>query len=290
MRREDVEPAQRWRERTGTSGIAEKGNGRLGLHEDKVLQTLQHRLRRFREVRDAPGESPVPAARHPAAVAVEKNRQAGAGGRFDASATRGRSSEKKCGALTRGDDGGDRAEIRLRRPGARLVRGSRGGLAGLAPRVVGRNDERGDLAGRTTGLAHGFDRGGADVLGLIECADPAGDRVRKRGHVGRERRIVAQVRGGVFAHDVHDRGTRLARVVEIRETVGEARAEVQQRGGRPAGHPGVTVGCARAHGLVQAEHAAHLRHAVEGGDKLHLARARIHEANVDAVGDQRAEK
>ena len=101
---------------------------------------------------------------------------------------------------------------------------------------------------------------------------------------------MLDVVGRVLAHDVDDRRVRLLRVVQVGETVGEARAEVQQgRGGLP-GHPVIAVGGACQHALEQAQHAAHARHLVEGGDEVHLRRARVGEANVDAARKQRADE
>jgi hypothetical protein len=156
--------------------------------------------------------------------------------------------------------------------------------------MVGWNDERCNLAGRTPGFSNCFGRGCSHVSGAVESADPSRDGVRKSCHIRGERRIVTQVRGGVFAHDVHDGRARLAGIVEVGESVGEARPEVQERGGGTAGQAGVTVGRSRTNAFVQAEHTAHFRHAVQGSDALHLTGAWVHEANVDTVGEKRSEK
>ena len=77
--------------------------------------------------------------------------------------------------------------------------------------------------------------------------------------------------------------------MQVGEPVAEPRTEVQQRARRHAGHPGVAVGGAGGDALEQAEHAAHLRHRVERGDEVHLARARVREARRHAGVDERAD-
>ena len=57
-----------------------------------------------------------------------------------------------------------------------------------------------------------------------------------------------------------------------------------------SGHAPVAVGRAGHDALEQAQHRAHLRHAVERGDEVHLGRAGVREADVDAAGDQRADQ
>ena len=66
--------------------------------------------------------------------------------------------------------------------------------------------------------------------------------------------------------------------------------EVQQRRGRPVGHARVAVGRAGGDALEQREHAAHLGHVVERGDEVHLRRAGVREADVDAARDERADQ
>jgi hypothetical protein len=94
------------------------------------------------------------------------------------------------------------------------------------------------------------------------------------------------VAGGVVAHDVEHGHAALARVVQVGQAVAQAAAQVQQCGGGLACHARVAVGRARGHALEQRQHGAHLGFAVERGDKVHLARARVGEADVDACIDQ----
>ena len=81
-----------------------------------------------------------------------------------------------------------------------------------------------------------------------------------------------------------------ARVVQVGQTVGHARAEVQQRRGRLVRHPRVPVRGAGHHALEQAEHAAHLRDRVKRGDEVHLRGARVAEAHVHAAVHERAKQ
>jgi hypothetical protein len=108
--------------------------------------------------------------------------------------------------------------------------------------------------------------------------------------VGRQRRVELGVVGGVVADDVHDRRRRPARVVEVGEPVGEARSEVQQRRRRALGHAGVAVGHAGHHALEQPEHRPHPVDPIDRRHEVHLRRAGIREAHLDATRDERAQE
>ena len=82
---------------------------------------------------------------------------------------------------------------------------------------------------------------------------------------------------------------RLVRVVDVRERVAEAGAEVQQRRGGDAGHARVAVGGRGRHALEQGQHAAHLGHAVHRRHEVHLRGARVGEADAHAGRRQRAQ-
>ena len=75
---------------------------------------------------------------------------------------------------------------------------------------------------------------------------------------------------GMLADDVHDRHACSASVMQIRETVGEAGAKMQERACRPFEHTRIAVGCPGADALEETEHAANLRQVVEGSDKVNL--------------------
>ncbi len=175
-----------------------------------------------------------------------------------------------------------------RRTRCRLARGDR--LVGLVPGGVGGQDQGRDLTRRGP---RGLDRGGAvggDVLGRRRGLHPVRDRPRQPLDVGGQRSVVGDVIGGMLAHHVDHAGVRLAGVVQVGEAVGEAGTEVQQGRGRLARHAPVAVGRAGHHALEQAEHAAHAGHLVQRGDKMHLRRAWVGEANIDPAGQQGSDK
>jgi hypothetical protein len=97
---------------------------------------------------------------------------------------------------------------------------------------------------------------------------------------------VLRVVGRVVADDVDDRRRRAARVVKIGEPVGQAGAEVQQRGGRLFGHATVAIGHPRHCAFEQAEDRAHAVDTIERGDEVHLRGARIAEADFDTAVDE----
>jgi hypothetical protein len=74
--------------------------------------------------------------------------------------------------------------------------------------------------------------------------------------------------------------------VQIGQAVGQAGAQVQQRGSRLAGDARVAVGRAGDHAFKQTEHAAHLRLAVQRGHKVHLRRTGVGKAHIHPVGQQ----
>ena len=91
----------------------------------------------------------------------------------------------------------------------------------------------------------------------------------------------------MVAHDIDDRGPGPTGIVEVGEAIGETQPGVEQGRGRLVGHSAVTIGRRRHHALEQAEHATHLRPAVERRHEMHLGRAGIGKAEIDAVTEQR---
>ena len=85
--------------------------------------------------------------------------------------------------------------------------------------------------------------------------------------------------------DVDDGGASAGRCGGWR-TVAEAGAEVQERAGRLVGHPGVAVGRTGGAPLEQAQDAPHGLDLVERGHEVHLRRAGVGEADVDAGVDE----
>ncbi|MNF02022.1 hypothetical protein D3C80_2011150 [compost metagenome] len=74
--------------------------------------------------------------------------------------------------------------------------------------------------------------------------------------------------------------------MQVGQAIAQARAQVQQGGGRLVGHARVTVGRARHHAFEQAQHAAHLGFAIQGRDKVHFRCAGVGKAHVYIVGQQ----
>jgi hypothetical protein len=94
----------------------------------------------------------------------------------------------------------------------------------------------------------------------------------------------------VVADHVDDRRERAPGVVQVGQAVGEPGAGVQQRARRAVGHARIAVGGAGDDPFGQPEHAAQARLAVERGDEVHLRRARVGEAVVHPLREQRLAK
>src|SRR6185312_1384627 len=284
--------------RRGESGaqarISEKRDRRFRFDKNQVREVAEERLGGFGEVRDARGGGDAEAASEAAGIAVAVNGYAG--GRGDAG---GGAQSGFCESLAAEQNAGGFAGAQGLRNGqdsialwnGSLMRRKGGsGITGFAPGEIGGDDEGRDLAGRSDGGGDGGCGCFAHRGCARESADPTGDGPGEGFDIGGERSIVAEVLRGVFADDVDDGGAGFARVVEVRERVAEARAEMEQRGGGFAGHAGVTIGRAGADAFEQAEDASHGGYAVEGGDELHLGGAGIHEADIDVVGKEGAEE
>ena len=80
---------------------------------------------------------------------------------------------------------------------------------------------------------------------------------------------------------------RSAGVVEVRERVAEARAEVEERGCGATRDPREAVRGPGGHALEEAQDSADLMDVVEGRDEVHLRGARVHEARRHVVSSQR---
>ena len=97
-----------------------------------------------------------------------------------------------------------------------------------------------------------------------------------------EGRVGGEVPARVVADEVHDRGARPPRVVEVREAVGEPRAEMEQRQGRAPRHAPVAVGGAGADALEEPEDRPQAGHPVERGHQGHLGGPGVGEAELEA--------
>ena len=110
------------------------------------------------------------------------------------------------------------------------------------------------------------------VAGRGGGAHPGRDAARPALGVGGQRRVVRAVVGRLVADDVDDRRLRAARVVQVGEAVGEARAAMQQRRRRLA------PPCARSRRRRRSRRPPNSAStqrmpgdAVERGDEVHLA-------------------
>ena len=94
----------------------------------------------------------------------------------------------------------------------------------------------------------------------------------------------------MVADDVDDRAPGPSGVVQVGQAVAQPRAEVEQSGRRPAGHPGKAVGRAGGDTLEGGQDTVHVGDPVEGSDEVHLGGARVHEAVVDPVRHERTDE
>jgi hypothetical protein len=78
--------------------------------------------------------------------------------------------------------------------------------------------------------------------------------------------------------------------MQVRHTIGQSRAEVQQRASWLFSHACVPVGRAGYDTLKQPEDASQLGYAVQGRDKVDLRSARIREADTYSGGYQRSDQ
>ena len=90
----------------------------------------------------------------------------------------------------------------------------------------------------------------------------------------------------MLAHNIHHRRTRFPRIVKVRQTIRQPRPQMQQRGGGAARGARIAIRRAGTNTFKQAQHAPQFRHPVQSGHKVHLRRARVHEADVDSTRHQ----
>ncbi len=87
---------------------------------------------------------------------------------------------------------------------------------------------------------------------------------------------------GVLADHVDDRCVGAPGVVQVRQSVGQSRTQVQQGAGRLARHPAVAVGSAGDHAFEQAQHRPHAGFLIQRGNEVHLRGTGIGEADLHA--------
>lgn len=101
--------------------------------------------------------------------------------------------------------------------------------------------------------------------------------------VGRQWGIMCLVVRRVVADDVDDGRVGPSGVVQIGKAVGQPGPEVHQRRCRPFKHAPISVRGASHDSFGEAEHTAHSINLVQRGDKVHLRRSRVREADIDAT-------
>jgi hypothetical protein len=85
---------------------------------------------------------------------------------------------------------------------------------------------------------------------------------------------------------IDDRGVCAARIVQVRQSVGQARTQVQQGGRRSFGHAAIAVCGTGHHPLEKGQYSTHLGHRVEACHEVHLRRAWVGEADVHPAAHQ----
>ena len=109
---------------------------------------------------------------------------------------------------------------------------------------------------------------------------PMRHRPRNPFDVRRQRRVQFNMADRVFADDVDHTGARLFRVVQVRQPVRQTGPKVQQRAGRLARQPEITIGGTGRHAFLQDKYRPHAGHMVKGGNKVHLGGAGVGETGV----------
>ena len=106
------------------------------------------------------------------------------------------------------------------------------------------------------------------------------ERPRYAFDISRQRRVVLDVMQGMFTHNIDDARPGLFGVVQIRRSVCQTRAQMQQGGSGSIGHAVIAIRRAAAHALEQAEHAAHALNAIQRANEMHFRRARVGKAHL----------
>ena len=91
---------------------------------------------------------------------------------------------------------------------------------------------------------------------------------------------------GVLANEVDNGHACPACIVQIRETVAETRAEMQEGAGGFFSHARIAVGGSGDNAFEETEHAAYFRHSVKRSDEVNFRSAGVREAHLYAGGDE----
>src|SRR5208282_2630212 len=92
----------------------------------------------------------------------------------------------------------------------------------------------------------------------------------------------------MLADHVDHRHLGAAGIVEVREAIAEAGAEMEKRPCGFLGHPRVTVRRSSDDSLKKTQYATHFCDAVKRGDQMNFRCAGVGEAGVNATAEQRA--
>jgi hypothetical protein len=93
---------------------------------------------------------------------------------------------------------------------------------------------------------------------------------------------------GVLANEVDNGHACPACIVQIRETVAETRAEMQEGAGGFFSHARIAVGGSGDNAFEETEHAAYFRHSVKRSDEVNFRSAGVREAHFNPSSYQGA--
>ena len=136
--------------------------------------------------------------------------------------------------------------------------------------------------GGASDAAHRFTHGRHYSGGRLEADHMRGHRSGERFDVGGEWRIESKVPRCMVTDDVDDRRVRAPGVMQIRQPIGQAGTQVQQRQGRCARHTRITVGCACTHAFEKPKNRADAGHLVQRPHQGQLGRPGVGEADANA--------
>jgi hypothetical protein len=94
----------------------------------------------------------------------------------------------------------------------------------------------------------------------------------------------------MVSDQVDDWATRSSGIVQIGNTVGQTRTQMQQSGRRFTQHPAVTVGSTSANSLKQRQNRPYCIVAINGLNQMHFRRTRICETDFNAAFNQRPQQ
>ena len=99
---------------------------------------------------------------------------------------------------------------------------------------------------------------------------------------------MLQMIGRMLAHQIDDGYLSPARIVQIRETIPETGAEMQEGARGFFSHARVAIGGSGGNTFEETKRATYLLDSVKRSDQMNFRSARVCKAGVDASGEQRA--